>query len=121
MLGFIVGRESFAWGIMAFEKSKEIARSFKRELIVYQSVLRDERTPGRAKFLLALAIGYLCMPFDLIPDFIPVIGHLDDAIIVPALVIMALRSVPGDLISEHRRLVNCEEADGRKKTKNARS
>jgi uncharacterized membrane protein YkvA (DUF1232 family) len=121
MLGFIVDRESFAWGIMAFEKSKEIARSFKRELIVYQSVLRDERTPGRAKFLLGLAIGYLCMPFDLIPDFIPVIGHLDDAIIVPALVIMALRSVPGDLISEHRRLVNCEEADGRKKTKNARS
>jgi uncharacterized membrane protein YkvA (DUF1232 family) len=71
---------------MAFEKSKEIARSLKRELIVYQRVLRDERTPLSAKLFLALAIGYLCMPFDLIPDFIPVIGHLDDAIIVPALV-----------------------------------
>ena len=67
---------------MAFEKSKDIARLFKRELIVYQLVLRDERTPARAKFLLALAIGYLCMPFDLIPDFIPVIGHLDDAVII---------------------------------------
>jgi uncharacterized membrane protein YkvA (DUF1232 family) len=64
---------------MAFERSKEIARSFKRELIVYQRVLRDKRTPPSAKLFLALAIGYLCMPFDLIPDFIPVIGHLDDA------------------------------------------
>ncbi len=69
---------------MAFERSKQIARSFKRELIVYQRVLRDDRTPTAAKLFLGLAIGYLCMPFDLIPDFIPVIGHLDDAIIVPA-------------------------------------
>ena len=73
---------------MAFEKSKEIARSFKRELIVYQRVLRDERTPLPAKLFLALAIGYFCMPFDLIPDFIPVIGHLDDTIVIPALVLL---------------------------------
>jgi uncharacterized membrane protein YkvA (DUF1232 family) len=78
---------------------------------VYRRVLRDERTPPRAKLFLSLAIAYVCMPFDLIPDFIPVIGHLDDAIIVPALVIMALRSVPADVISEHRRLVNWEEAE----------
>jgi uncharacterized membrane protein YkvA (DUF1232 family) len=76
---------------MAFERSKEIARSFKRELIVYQRVLRDNRTSLSAKLFLALAIGYFCMPFDLIPDFIPVIGHLDDAIIVPALIFAALR------------------------------
>jgi uncharacterized membrane protein YkvA (DUF1232 family) len=87
---------------MAFERSKEIARLFKRELIVYQRVLRDERTPLAAKLFLALAIGYLCMPFDLIPDFIPVIGHLDDAIIVPALVYVGLRFVPRCVVSEHR-------------------
>jgi uncharacterized membrane protein YkvA (DUF1232 family) len=87
---------------VAFEKSKELARSFKRELIVYQRVLRDERTPVSAKLLLALAIGYLCMPFDLIPDFIPVIGHLDDAIIIPALVFAALRLMPREIVSEHR-------------------
>jgi uncharacterized membrane protein YkvA (DUF1232 family) len=97
--------------VMAFERSRQILESFKREITVYRRVLRDERTPPRAKLFLSLAIAYVCMPFDLIPDFIPVIGHLDDAIIVPALVIMALRSVPSDVISEHRWLVNCEEAE----------
>ena len=87
---------------MALERSKEIVRSFKRELIVYQRVLRDERTPLSAKLFLGLAVGYLCMPFDLIPDFIPIIGHLDDAIIVPALVYAGLRFVPRHIVSEHR-------------------
>jgi uncharacterized membrane protein YkvA (DUF1232 family) len=95
---------------MAFERSKEIVRSFKRELIVYQRVLRDERTPTQAKFFLGLAIGYLCMPFDLIPDFIPVIGHVDDAVIVPALVFAALRSIPPEIVSEHREQFTREHA-----------
>jgi uncharacterized membrane protein YkvA (DUF1232 family) len=95
---------------MAFERSKKIARSFKRELLVYQRVLRDERTPLPAKWFLALAVGYFCMPFDLIPDFIPVIGHLDDAIIVPALVFAALRLVPREIVSEHREQVVREQA-----------
>jgi uncharacterized membrane protein YkvA (DUF1232 family) len=95
---------------MAFERSKEIARSFKRELIVYQRVLRDQRTPVAAKLFLALAIGYFCMPFDLIPDFIPVIGHLDDAIVIPALVFAALNFVPREIVSEHRKQVVREHA-----------
>lgn len=90
---------------MAFEKSKEIVRSFKLELNAYQRVLRDKRTPVAAKLLLALAVGYLCMPFDLIPDFVPVIGHLDDAIIVPVLVFAAVRLVPPAIVSEHREQV----------------
>jgi uncharacterized membrane protein YkvA (DUF1232 family) len=95
---------------VSFEKSKEIARTFQRELIVYQRVLRDQRTPVSAKLFLALAIGYLCMPFDLIPDFIPVIGHLDDAIVIPALVLAALHLVPRGIVSEHREQVIREEA-----------
>lgn len=95
---------------MAFERSKDIVRLFKRELIVYQRVLQDERTPLSAKLFLALAIGYLCMPFDLIPDFIPVIGHLDDAVIVPALVFVALRFVPPELVSEYREQVIRDQA-----------
>jgi len=95
---------------MAFERSKQIARSFKRELIVYQRVLRDERTPVAAKLFLALAIGYFCMPFDLIPDFIPVVGHLDDAIVIPVLVFAALNLVPREIVSEHREQVIREHA-----------
>jgi len=95
---------------MAFEGSKQIARSFKPELIVYQRVLRDDRTPVSTKLFLGLVIGYLCMLFDLIPDFIPVIGHLDDAVIIPALVFVALRSVPPEIVSEHREEVICGQA-----------
>ena len=120
-MGSRIFRNSDQPNVMAFERSRQILESFKREITVYRRVLRDERTPPRAKLFLGLAIAYVCMPFDLIPDFIPVIGHLDDAIIVPALVIMALRSVPADVISEHRRLVNCEEAEARKKYERATS
>jgi uncharacterized membrane protein YkvA (DUF1232 family) len=87
---------------MGFEKGKQLVCLFNRELNIYQRVLRDERTPVAAKLLLGLAIGYLCMPFDLIPDFIPVIGHLDDAIIVPVLVFAAVRLVPTEIVAEHR-------------------
>jgi uncharacterized membrane protein YkvA (DUF1232 family) len=50
------------------------------------------------------------MPFDLIPDFIPVIGHLDDGLIISALVLAALHSIPSELISEHRELVIRQQA-----------
>jgi uncharacterized membrane protein YkvA (DUF1232 family) len=94
---------------MWIEKSKNIVRAFKRELIVYQRVLRDKRTSRTAKVFLGLAVGYLCMPFDLIPDFIPVVGYLDDIIIVPVLVYIALRFVPSELVAEHRKLVIYEQ------------
>jgi uncharacterized membrane protein YkvA (DUF1232 family) len=93
-----------------WQQSKDLARAFKRELTVYRRVLADPRTPLRAKICLGLAVGYLCMPFDLIPDFIPVLGYLDDAIIVPGLVYIALRFVPRELVLEHRAHVTHEAA-----------
>ncbi len=81
---------------------KQIASKFSNELRVYRLVLKDKRTPKLAKLLPGLAVGYTIMPFDLIPDFIPVIGHLDDMIIVPILVIIALKIIPEDIISEYR-------------------
>jgi uncharacterized membrane protein YkvA (DUF1232 family) len=61
-----------------FEKLKIIAKSFKREVEVYQLVLTDPRTPWLPKVILSIAIAYLLSPIDLIPDFIPVLGQLDD-------------------------------------------
>lgn len=85
-------------------KLKTLAKNFKKELKVYRNVMKDERTPALPKFLLWLAIAYLLMPFDLIPDFIPVFGQIDDVIIVPALIYFALKLIPTDIINEHRDL-----------------
>jgi uncharacterized membrane protein YkvA (DUF1232 family) len=73
--------------------------------MVYKLVLRHARTPRMAKFLLWLAIGYVLLPFDLIPDFIPVLGQLDDALIVPGLVYLALRMIPKEVITECRQQI----------------
>ncbi|WP_054864263.1 YkvA family protein [Methanosarcina barkeri] len=61
----------------------------------------DPRTPKTAKILLWIAIGYALSPIDLIPDFIPVIGHIDDIIIVPVLLYIAMRSVPKNVYIEN--------------------
>ena len=89
-----------------FDRLKSIAKSFKRELQFYQLVLKDRRTPRVAKLLLGLAVGYALMPFDLIPDFIPVLGQLDDVIIVPILVIVAVKMIPKVVLEECRMKVN---------------
>lgn len=81
---------------------RQIARQFKRELAVYRLVLADPRTPLPAKLVLGAAVGYLLLPFDLIPDFIPVIGQLDDLVIVPGLVLIALKLIPQTVLDDCR-------------------
>nr|CAA9239165.1 hypothetical protein AVDCRST_MAG63-1347 [uncultured Armatimonadetes bacterium] len=81
---------------------RSVGKDLKRELKVYRLVLRDERTPRSARFLLGLAVGYTLLPFDLIPDFLPIIGHLDDVIIVPALVSIALKRIPQEVVQDCR-------------------
>jgi len=85
-----------------FERLRSLGKTLKSELKVYRLVLEDRRTPTVAKIMLALAVGYLLLPFDLIPDFIPIIGHLDDAVIVPALVFVAIRMIPQEVLTEAR-------------------
>ena len=87
------------------EKLQEVTKRCKRELQVYRLVLRDPRTPRLAKILLGVAVGYALLPFDLIPDFIPVIGHLDDLLIVPGLVFLALKLIPPEIVAECRQQI----------------
>jgi uncharacterized membrane protein YkvA (DUF1232 family) len=88
------------------DKLKSFSKSIKKELLLYRLVLKDKRTPLTAKLLLGAAIGYLLLPFDLIPDFIPGIGQLDDLIIVPPLVYLALKIIPEQIICEYKVLLN---------------
>ena len=73
-----------------------------RELRVYRMMSRDSRTPVRSKILLWAAVGYAFWPLGLIPDFIPVVGYVDDLIIVPTLIFIAVRGLPDEVARECR-------------------
>jgi uncharacterized membrane protein YkvA (DUF1232 family) len=83
------------------ERLHEIARSLRQHLALYTALYRDPRTPRLARCLLGAALVYVALPFDLIPDFLPVIGHLDDLVIVPGLIFLALRLVPAEVYDDH--------------------
>ena len=87
------------------KKLKYFSKQLKQELAVYRLVLKHPKTPWLAKLFLGLAIGYLLLPFDLIPDFIPVLGQLDEIIIIPVLVYLALLFIPKTIIQECREQV----------------
>lgn len=70
-------------------------------LVLFRRLVGDERVPRRRKALLVALLGYLALPFDLVPDFIPVAGQLDDAILVVLTLRVVLRSGGPDLIAEH--------------------
>ena len=85
-----------------FGKLRNIAALAQREMRVYQLLISDDRTPKPAKWLLGIAVAYLLSPIDLIPDFVPVIGYLDDVIVVPVLVGIALKLIPQSLFEDCR-------------------
>ncbi len=81
---------------------KERAGRLKRETYAVYLAMRDPRVPWYAKALAACVVGYAFSPLDLIPDFIPVIGYLDDLIIVPLGVALVVRLIPPAVLSECR-------------------
>jgi uncharacterized membrane protein YkvA (DUF1232 family) len=88
--------------INVIEKLKQIAAKLKAEFAFYKRLQQHPQTPKFAKFFLWLAIGYLLLPFDLIPDFLPVIGQLDEVVIIPLLLYCALKLTPADIIAACR-------------------
>ena len=79
------------------------AFEIKRDVIALWLAARDPRVAWHAKLVAAVVAAYALSPIDLIPDFIPVIGHLDDLLIVPLGIWAAVRLVPAALMAEHRR------------------
>jgi uncharacterized membrane protein YkvA (DUF1232 family) len=84
------------------EHLKSWARSIKRDVHALYLAGRDPRVPWYAKALAALVAGYALSPLDLIPDFIPVVGYLDDLILVPAGILLVVRLIPAEIMAEHR-------------------
>lgn len=86
-------------------KLAELGRQLKARAAYYRALYGDPRTPLLARVLLWLAVAYALMPLDLIPDFLPVVGHLDDLVLIPALLWLALRWVPREVVADHRHLL----------------
>ena len=81
---------------------KERAKQLKTDIPAVFLALKKRETPWTAKLLAALTIGYALSPIDLIPDFIPVLGYLDDLIILPAMVALTVRLVPAEVMASCR-------------------
>lgn len=86
---------------------KRWARDLKSEVVAVWIAARDPRTPLMAKLVAGAIAAYAVSPIDLIPDFIPVLGYLDDLLIVPLGLMLAVRLIPHGLMAEFR-----ERADG---------
>ncbi|HEX8235720.1 MAG TPA: YkvA family protein [Abditibacteriaceae bacterium] len=84
------------------ERRKQWARGLKIEAFTIYLACRDPRLPWRTRLCAACVAAYAFSPIDLIPDFIPIFGYLDDLILVPLGVALVLRMIPAALLDEHR-------------------
>lgn len=82
---------------------KDKARALKRETTALWFALRDPRTPWPARMVGAMVVAYALSPIDLIPDFIPVLGLLDDLILLPLGIALCVRLIPADVFEDARR------------------
>src|SRR5262249_54191249 len=81
---------------------QERVRNLKRDMVAMGLAVRDPRVPWYAKALGTCVIAYALSPIDLIPDFVPVLGYLDDLVLVPLGLLLVLRLIPADVLAEHR-------------------
>lgn len=85
------------------EKLKAHAKSLKGEVYAIYVAARDPRTPWYAKAMIACVVAYALSPIDLIPDFIPVFGYLDDLLLLPLGIYLALKLIPAEVLIDARR------------------
>ena len=96
-------------------KLQERAKKLKTDIPAVFLSLKDKKTPWYAKFFAALTVVYALSPIDLVPDFIPVLGYLDDLIILPALVALTIKFIPDDVFEEYRKQAQDMWQDGKPK------
>jgi uncharacterized membrane protein YkvA (DUF1232 family) len=84
------------------KKLKQRARGLKAETFALYLAARDPRTPWCAKLLVAGIVAYAFSPIDLIPDFVPVLGYLDDLILIPLAIALVIRLVPDSVLADCR-------------------
>ena len=87
---------------MTFSDLRAVARRIKRDGVTLWFALRDPRTPWWVKALAALVAAYALSPIDLVPDFIPVLGYLDDVVLLPGLIWLTVRLMPAALREDCR-------------------
>jgi uncharacterized membrane protein YkvA (DUF1232 family) len=85
-----------------FDNLKNKARNIKQNVFILYLAYRDPRVPWHAKVFAILVVAYAFSPIDLIPDFIPVIGYLDDLVIVPLGISIAMRMIPESVLVDYR-------------------
>jgi uncharacterized membrane protein YkvA (DUF1232 family) len=88
--------------MMAIDTWRRRARRLKTDTYALYLAGRDPRTPWYAKLLAGLVVAYALSPIDLIPDFVPVLGYLDDLILVPLGITLAIRLIPAPILAECR-------------------
>ena len=96
-----------------FEKLKSRARTLKNEAYAIYLAAKDPRTPWYAKALIFFVVAHTFSPIDLIPDFIPILGYLDDIIITPLGIALAIRLIPPEVLEEARLTVTTQGFDRR--------
>lgn len=86
----------------SFGSWKERVRALKKETFALYLACRHPRVPWYAKVLALIVVGYALSPIDLIPDFIPVLGYLDDMILIPLGIMIVIRMIPAEVLAECR-------------------
>jgi uncharacterized membrane protein YkvA (DUF1232 family) len=99
------------------QRLKARARELKTDTYALYLAHRDPRVPWYAKLLVGLIVAYALSPIDLIPDFIPVLGYVDDLLIVPAGIALAVKLLPNGVLEEHRTNARRHLGEGRPRSR----
>jgi len=86
------------------QRARRWARLVKRDVHAIYRAARDPRVPWYAKALAICVAGYALSPIDLIPDFVPILGYMDDVVIVPLGLLIVIKLIPAEIMAEHRAL-----------------